>query len=523
MPTTKRGESFWEFFHSWRYFIVALALCLAVALFYAEEDWRGRWAWTRYQNRMAAQGDSLQASALLPPRVPDDKNFAMTPFLAPLFDFIPGSQKWASANPMQRVNAFAPKYDAAAHALKHSATNEANSWVKARLDLSAWYAAYLKSDTNAVEQKPLLKVNFSRQEAATGVLSELTECQGVLEELEGASRLPYTRFNLRYEEDNPAGILLPHLAVLKHLCQVLELRASARLALGQTEPAFQDVKLSLFLAQACRKEPFFISQLVRMAQFYIALQPLAEGLGQWSDPQLHELQQILANFDFCADAKRNMAGERAWGVTIIDYVARSAAKYNVLGNISGQPQNDYAGVLMMAAPDGWFDLEKLHYCRTFQEYVLPTIDLPNRRIRPDLVAQKTEQITNLISSSWPVAYLRHRFFGKLLLPGMSKFVRKTAFAQTSVDCAMLACGLERYRLAHAQYPSSLEALVPEFVSKLPRDIITGEPLKYRRLEDDRYLLYSVGWNNVDDGGVVSASSNGEDNASEGGDWVWRLP
>src|SRR5690242_17555135 len=52
MPNTKAAGSFSEFVRSWRYFIFALALCLGVALFYAEETWRGHWLWGRYQARM---------------------------------------------------------------------------------------------------------------------------------------------------------------------------------------------------------------------------------------------------------------------------------------------------------------------------------------------------------------------------------------------------------------------------------------------------------------------------------------
>lgn len=522
MRITKFSGSLSEFLHSWRYFIAVLVLGLAIALFYVEEDWRGHWTWQRYQRRMNSRGEPLDFSAFTPPRVPDDKNFAMTPFLAPLFDFIPGSQKWAGPNPLQSTGGFAPKYDAASGELGKIKVARSNSWTKPPRDLPAWYCAFLKADTNHSTDQSLLRTNFTRQEAAKGVLNELSECDSVLDEIQAASQLPYSRFNLRYEEDNPAGILLPHLAVLKHLCQVLSLRASARLALGETEPALRDIKLMLLLVDATRNEPMLIAQLVRLAEVYIVLQPLAEGIGQWSEPQLRELQDRLAHLDFLTDAKRNLAAERAWGCAIIDYVGRSSDK-NLVGGITGQQQTDFAGVLMTAAPAGWLDLEKLHYCRLFQESVLPTIDLSNRLVNPGVVSAKSKDITALNSSSWLKAYLHHRFFSKLLVPAMDKFARKTAFGQTAVDTAMLACALERYRLAHGRLPEALEALTPQFLPKLPHDIITGQPLKYRLTDQEHYILYSVGWNQTDDEGVPSLRQSGEDIASEDGDWVWQLP
>ena len=87
----------------------------------------------------------------------------------------------------------------------------------------------------------------------------------------------------------------------------------------------------------------------------------------------------------------------------------------------------------------------------------------------------------------------------------------------------MACALERYRLARGQFPESLGALVPEFTSELPHDVINGQPLKYRRTVDGRYVLYSVGWNKTDEGGVIGLKQKGEVIERTAGDWVWQLP
>ncbi len=47
--------------------------------------------------------------------------------------------------------------------------------------------------------------------------------------------------------------------------------------------------------------------------------------------------------------------------------------------------------------------------------------------------------------------------------------------------ARMAIALERYRLAHGEFPESLDALAPQFMEKIPHDIINGQPLHYRRL------------------------------------------
>src|SRR5439155_4973651 len=45
--------SFAELFHAWRYLFLFLGLALGIVLFYAEENWRGRRAWTNYRQEMA--------------------------------------------------------------------------------------------------------------------------------------------------------------------------------------------------------------------------------------------------------------------------------------------------------------------------------------------------------------------------------------------------------------------------------------------------------------------------------------
>ena len=155
------------------------------------------------------------------------------------------------------------------------------------------------------------------------------------------------------------------------------------------------------------------------------------------------------------------------------------------------------------------------------ECLLPMFDVTARRISPHL-SQKSEQcMAKLANRSLSSLYFQHLYFARLLLPATSRTAQKAASAQTAVDCALLACALERYRREHGQFPESLAALEPRFFEKLPHDIINGEPLKYHRPETGQYILYSVGWNEVDDGGAVGVAKPGEENSIAQGDWVWR--
>jgi hypothetical protein len=109
----------------------------------------------------------------------------------------------------------------------------------------------------------------------------------------------------------------------------------------------------------------------------------------------------------------------------------------------------------------------------------------------------------------------------MAFPGISACVMKTAKIQSQLDLARVATALERYRLAHGNYPETLDALAPQFIAQLPHDIINGQPLHYRLSNDGQFVLYSVGWNETDDGGVAGLTANGKSLDNQTGDWVWH--
>ena len=64
----------------------------------------------------------------------------------------------------------------------------------------------------------------------------------------------------------------------------------------------------------------------------------------------------------------------------------------------------------------------------------------------------------------------------------------------------MASALRLYRIKHGAYPEKLDALVPEFIDKLPTDPFSGREYVYRK-EGKGFILYSLGVNMTDDGGV----------------------
>jgi hypothetical protein len=171
------------------------------------------------------------------------------------------------------------------------------------------------------------------------------------------------------------------------------------------------------------------------------------------------------------------------------------------------------------APRGWLYQNALSHVKTMQKGI-QCYDVPNQLIFPGPMNDLGKHQASL--NHWnPGSFLEF-----LYLANLPKATQRTAYNQTLVNEAQVACALERYRLAHGAYPETLDSLASQYIEQLPHDIIGGQPLHYRRIDDlssqgsgaasGKYLLYSVGWNETDDGGV-----SGTDSDLTKADWVWK--
>jgi len=491
-------------------FIIGSLITLVVP-FHVEENWRGERDWSNYKRALLAKGEKLDWASYIPPRVPDDQNFAMTPFLAPLFDFEPGTQKQRDTNAVKRIQNFAASLPSGPRR---------GAWVIGkRTDLAQWLAASQKpadASTKPVVDQANSQANHSK--AAATVLKRLSEYNPVLDELRAMSRRPHCRFNISYDTENPVLIMLPHLSILQRVCNVLYLRALAKLASGQTDAAFDDVNFMFHLGDSLKDEPVLVSHLVRINNLNMAMQVIWEGMAdrRWSDSQLQALQKRLQGFDFLADYKRTLQAERAGiGNGTIEYLIKASNQDALFAMVDGQASL-LGRVVLGLFPRGWWRMEQLNYNRVFDDLFFPTFDAAAKRVYPKVMVKNTEAFDNSMESPFQI-FCQHRVLARLLCPALNACLLKFSNAQTMVDEAMIACALERCRLADRKSPDSLDVLAPRFIAKLPHDIITGEPLKYRRAGDG-YVLYSIGWNEKDDGGVPGPKDD-----LRQGDWVWQCP
>jgi hypothetical protein len=519
----------WLFcWRNFKRFLFSLAcLVTLIALGYSEEDWRGKHDWQKFICEWEAKGEKFDFKDFVPPAVPDDQNFAMTPVVASCYDYIltrDGKKIPSEQRDTNLVNRLA--FDPGEITRK---INTVGNWAKQTTsNLKLWQAFYrdLATKTN------LFPVSPQPQSPAADVLLALSKYDATVEELRQASQLPASRFPLNYDTECPADILLPHLAAMKESAQLLRMRAIAELPNGQSDKALADVQLSMRLVGAIRTEPFLISHLVRIAMTEMALQPVYEGLAnrQWTDAQLVALNAELAKLDFLADYQFSMRGERAMTCAIIDFISKrqSYKQYEaVLGEISdndgatttSQLKNTVLAVGLYLMPVGWFAQNKLFIARNEQDWITGVVFPEAHLVSP----QKYREVGHAHDNIYSRPVKPWNFLAKEFSPTLGAAGRKSSREQISVDLARTAIALERYRLAHGEFPELLDVLPPQFIAQVPHDVISGQSLKYRRTLDGQFVLYSVGWNEKDDGGVMFTSEGGTQPIFDKGDWVWRYP
>ena len=144
------------------------------------------------------------------------------------------------------------------------------------------------------------------------------------------------------------------------------------------------------------------------------------------------------------------------------------------------------------------------------------IDLENRRLAANGFKSLDEEVRTLREGFTP-----YHVFAMMLLPAYDKMGIRMSASQATIDQALIVTALESHRLANGSYPASLTALSPEWLATVPGDWFSDAGLVYRRDADGTFTLYSIGYNETDDGGrFVYGESKRKPIEWEDGDWPW---
>ena len=512
---------------------MTIAYLIPLLLFYAIENARGAWAWRQLRAELKAKGECYELPCVIPPPALDEDNFFGTPFwqqFAYRTEKLPNGESsniWLHGSGLDySTNYFTlsepPEPTRRGAGFSKDPTD-------GRVNLAVW-AAHLRFVTNDARKANhiLFPLPPPRGEPAADVLLALGKFDATLAEFASATSRQRNRYPVHYEDGSEA--LLPHLTALRYFARICRLRAVARLGAGDTEGAAADTLLAYRLGESLNEDPFVISQLVRIAMDGFTHHALWEGLvaHRWTEAQLLAFQQRLSRLDYADTMVRTLEGERALGNHFAEGMISDRSQPLVRYETFDPSQNrDRPGSGVIAAgyviPTGWLRQSQVGLLRGYElilEQARTAMAATNRAAI--LVANRqgediVDHYVQRISESGPP----FNFLVKFHLLGISKATEKADRAQTLAQMAIIACALERHRLAHGTYPATLSELTPAYLTTLPADWMSGESFHYLRTEDGWFRLWSVGPNGKDDAGIYREDT--KDPLVQDLDWPWPSP
>lgn len=337
------------------------------------------------------------------------------------------------------------------------------------------------------------------------------------------------------------GMLLPHLAPMKTVAQAFATRAMLDLHDHHPAAAWSNVLTATRLATRWRVEPVEVSHLVQCGIANIASEAVWQVLqtNGWSDEQLRTLQKEWESVDWFAGFDECIA-----------FQAASAAQMCQMERTNSDGGNFPIAQALRHPTQAVQDLKYYQEKRDYiahgsydDERVLLEFYFNREQELRRALQSKTWIEMRVFAASWTnmpaVQSKRSTMRLHLNVMAMGRLgggvdvtsrspLGRVAQMEAERRVLVTALALERFRLKNKVYPEQLAQLAPEFVASEPIDFCDGKPLRYRR-QGERFVLYSVGLDGVDNGGVVPVKTRNRDYSSRTNvvaqpeDLVWLFP
>lgn len=339
------------------------------------------------------------------------------------------------------------------------------------------------------------------------------------DEVRAALQRPYAIIPGDYTE--APRMPIPNFVMLRSLAQTLAQRCQCYLLLGQPDKAVRELELIHDVCRILQKPPTgqpetLVEAMINVAIHGLYVATVQDGLQRhaWQGPQIETIQRQLREVDLAPWVSAAMHMEQVHLAFIGQrYSFRQIMDPGATFGWGSRHKPWWEKLLSHKydlIPRGWM-YQNTKYAVALEQTLLDAFDPANKLVNP----RKFEEANDCLIASFdhwhPFQYL-----AAIAIPNFTKAMQTCAFNQTLANQAQIACALERFKLVHGAYPETLDALAPQFIEKIPVDIIGGQPLPYRRTDDGKFLLYSVGWNETDDGGTPGTLAE-----VKKGDWVWK--
>jgi hypothetical protein len=297
--------------------------------------------------------------------------------------------------------------------------------------------------------------------------------------------------------------------------RLLRLRAALSARTGGLDKALADIESGLAIGECFKDEPIELLQFIAIISDSIALDALQDALhfGAPDEVWLHRVQRrLLAKAESVSPqlaVETSLAGGLKW-FDAPDMELFGLGHYAVFDMDARWMRDSWlttvaigANHLLLAlAP--YREADRLALVQTRAE-LLRLMREPMDSWWPD--AKAWEARVPSLPGSRVFTKLVHRF--EWASPPR-QFLRHRARLRS----AATALAALRYRMYCGVPPPDLQALVPEWLDVVPTDPFNGMPLQYRA-DASGLRVYSIGANDIDDGGRTTAGPAADEPLDEG--------
>jgi hypothetical protein len=314
-------------------------------------------------------------------------------------------------------------------------------------------------------------------------------------------------------------VFLPHLNYMRAVTMVLTLDARLAAERGDTQRVEADLMSAFGLGrQLDISDGFLITQLVGLSVDGVALDRLRFVLLNYphllSDDQLigfahalsgpkvagdlmtlngeryffSDIVQRLYTDDGHGDGHMTLAGLRSVPTFVAIVSTQQPGQWAAYSAASTLPGMIASRAEVLAKYDQLMNQTEANFSKPLRQIDLHEID-------SQIIAMKNS----------PVDRIRFMLLADLF-PALSHIQQVCERYLGERDGVIVGIALELYHRRHGRHPDSLSDLTPELLPEVPADRITGDPVKYRLIEG-KPVVYSVGADRVDDGGVGPATKD----------------
>lgn len=317
-------------------------------------------------------------------------------------------------------------------------------------------------------------------------------------------------------------VLLPHLGMTRRLSRVLVADAYLAMEEGDNERFMASTMALNGLARHTAEIPTGMSGLVGVSIRTLAYHAITDALMNeafmLNDSELNSLQSFLNN-----DTQDQLISFLGGRIEVLDMLQRTHTQGGFGGghitpeglmvvfrnsDLAESDRTDSAFInrlgssiitpgMMLAFPTRTEVIEELNH---FQQLAEQDHSIP-------MWEQSESSLLNTLSDRQSDAMMMR----ELLIDWNISYwwsTRKTLTQHAAIrDGLRIGIALEKYRREYGDWPESLDALAPTYLSQLPVDPITGGRLFYR-VAKGKPMVYSVGKDRDDDDGRLPMTKRG---------------